>query len=166
MGLNPVSLNPKPQSIRSRNREKWLGAADRCQGRWFPQPQEFHLHQSEPLRQFPLFPDLRFAPSTSGLAARSSVFQGIVVRVFFQGFHFAYEFFFGGKSEIELLQRNPHLLIFWLKNLLWRNVGALGCTQSLLPLHSAVAAARLTAHISTETRAFCELSQGTSLRPS
>nr|XP_015866868.1 protein NONRESPONDING TO OXYLIPINS 2, mitochondrial-like [Ziziphus jujuba var. spinosa] len=42
-----------------------------------------------------------------------------------------------------------------------RNVGALGCTQSLLPLHSAVAAARLTAHISTETRAFCELSQGT-----
>ncbi|MED6220413.1 hypothetical protein PIB30_044658 [Stylosanthes scabra] len=42
-----------------------------------------------------------------------------------------------------------------------RNVGALGCTQSLMPLHSVDAAARLTSHISVESRACCELSQGT-----
>ncbi|PWA86850.1 hypothetical protein CTI12_AA135090 [Artemisia annua] len=39
--------------------------------------------------------------------------------------------------------------------------GVIGCTQSLLPLHSVVAAARLTCHISVEARACCELSQGT-----
>ncbi|XP_057449577.1 protein NONRESPONDING TO OXYLIPINS 2, mitochondrial-like [Lotus japonicus] len=42
-----------------------------------------------------------------------------------------------------------------------RTMGILGCTQSLLPLHSADAAARLTSHISVELRACCELSQGT-----
>ncbi|XLS92414.1 hypothetical protein HN51_068422 [Arachis hypogaea] len=42
-----------------------------------------------------------------------------------------------------------------------RNVGALGCTQSLMPLHSVNAAARFTSHISVESRACCELSQGT-----
>ncbi|KAM3757021.1 hypothetical protein ACB098_02G156900 [Castanea mollissima] len=41
-----------------------------------------------------------------------------------------------------------------------RTMGELGCAQSLMPLHSAVAAARLTSHISIEARAFCELSQG------
>ncbi|GMY11846.1 protein NUCLEAR FUSION DEFECTIVE 6, chloroplastic/mitochondrial-like, partial [Fagus crenata] len=40
-----------------------------------------------------------------------------------------------------------------------RNLGELGCVQSLLPLHSAVASTRLTSHISIEARAFCELSQ-------
>ncbi|KAM7516483.1 hypothetical protein LguiA_006066 [Lonicera macranthoides] len=39
--------------------------------------------------------------------------------------------------------------------------GVIGCSQSLLPLHSVVAAARLTSHISVEARACCELSQGT-----
>lgn len=40
-------------------------------------------------------------------------------------------------------------------------MGALACTQSLMPLHSKVAAAtRLTSHIAVEARAFCELSQG------
>ncbi|KAL3526841.1 hypothetical protein ACH5RR_011497 [Cinchona calisaya] len=39
--------------------------------------------------------------------------------------------------------------------------GVLGCTQSLLPLHSVVAATRLTSHIAVEARACCELSQGT-----
>nr|GEU65788.1 hypothetical protein [Tanacetum cinerariifolium] len=39
--------------------------------------------------------------------------------------------------------------------------GVIGCTQSLLPLHSVVAAARLTCHISVQARACCELSQGT-----
>ncbi|KAK9949061.1 hypothetical protein M0R45_004605 [Rubus argutus] len=46
------------------------------------------------------------------------------------------------------------------------NVGQLACAQSLLPLHSAVASARMTSHISGEARAFCELSQGTSIDPS
>ncbi|RDX64021.1 hypothetical protein CR513_57473 [Mucuna pruriens] len=40
-----------------------------------------------------------------------------------------------------------------------RTLGVLGCTQSLLPLHTADAAARLTSHISVESRACCELSQ-------
>ncbi|KAK0603159.1 hypothetical protein LWI29_001993 [Acer saccharum] len=40
-----------------------------------------------------------------------------------------------------------------------RNIGALGCAQSLMPLHSVVAATRLTPHISVESRACCELSQ-------
>ncbi|KAL4577470.1 hypothetical protein LXL04_013579 [Taraxacum kok-saghyz] len=39
--------------------------------------------------------------------------------------------------------------------------GVLGCTQSLLPLHSVVAAARLTSHVAVDARACCELSQGT-----
>ncbi|CAH1437444.1 unnamed protein product [Lactuca virosa] len=39
--------------------------------------------------------------------------------------------------------------------------GVIGCTQSLLPLHSVVAAARLTSHVAVEARACCELSQGT-----
>ncbi|CAJ1929439.1 unnamed protein product [Sphenostylis stenocarpa] len=42
-----------------------------------------------------------------------------------------------------------------------RTIGILGCTQSLMPLHSVDAAARLTSHISVESRACCELSQGT-----
>ncbi|GAU26083.1 hypothetical protein TSUD_225460 [Trifolium subterraneum] len=40
-----------------------------------------------------------------------------------------------------------------------RALGILGCTQSLMPLHNADAAARLTSHISVELRACCELSQ-------
>ncbi|XP_031481895.1 protein NONRESPONDING TO OXYLIPINS 2, mitochondrial-like isoform X1 [Nymphaea colorata] len=36
----------------------------------------------------------------------------------------------------------------------------LGCVPSLFPLHSAVAASRLTAHVSVSVRACCELSQG------
>ncbi|KAK3221570.1 hypothetical protein Dsin_008595 [Dipteronia sinensis] len=40
-----------------------------------------------------------------------------------------------------------------------RNIGALGCAQSLMPLHSVVAATRLTPHISVDSRACCELSQ-------
>ncbi|OAY84612.1 hypothetical protein ACMD2_09146 [Ananas comosus] len=42
-----------------------------------------------------------------------------------------------------------------------RPLGALGCTQSLLPLHSAVTLPRLTSHLSVAARACCELSQGT-----
>ncbi|CAJ2646118.1 protein NONRESPONDING TO OXYLIPINS 2, mitochondrial-like [Trifolium pratense] len=42
-----------------------------------------------------------------------------------------------------------------------RTLGILACTQSLMPLHNADAAARLTSHISVELRACCELSQGT-----
>ncbi|XP_028795219.1 uncharacterized protein LOC114750780 [Neltuma alba] len=42
-----------------------------------------------------------------------------------------------------------------------RTMGLLGCTQSLLPLHSAIGDAHLTSHISIEYRACCELSQGT-----
>ncbi|KAF7809880.1 zinc finger protein 7-like [Senna tora] len=44
-----------------------------------------------------------------------------------------------------------------------RTMGQLGCTQSLLPLHSVVASARLTSHVSVESRACCELSQGCSM---
>ncbi|XP_030475627.2 uncharacterized protein LOC115692808 [Syzygium oleosum] len=42
-----------------------------------------------------------------------------------------------------------------------RNLGQLGCVQSLMPLHSTLASSRLTSHISLEARAYCELSQGT-----
>ncbi|XP_057963923.1 protein NONRESPONDING TO OXYLIPINS 2, mitochondrial isoform X2 [Malania oleifera] len=42
-----------------------------------------------------------------------------------------------------------------------RNLGELGCTQSLMPLHSVVAAARLTLHLAVNARACCELSHGT-----
>ncbi|KAG5061223.1 hypothetical protein JHK87_002252 [Glycine soja] len=45
-------------------------------------------------------------------------------------------------------------------NTLPRTVGILVCTHSLMPLHSADASARLTSHISVESRACCELSQG------
>ncbi|XP_062156394.1 protein NONRESPONDING TO OXYLIPINS 2, mitochondrial-like [Alnus glutinosa] len=40
-------------------------------------------------------------------------------------------------------------------------VGEFACVQSLTPMHNALAAARLTSHISVNARAFCELSQGT-----
>ncbi|KAH6773125.1 caspase-6 protein [Perilla frutescens var. hirtella] len=39
-------------------------------------------------------------------------------------------------------------------------LGELGCIQSLLPLHSMVAGARLTSHLAVNVRAFCELSHG------
>ncbi|XP_030539019.1 uncharacterized protein LOC115747100 isoform X2 [Rhodamnia argentea] len=42
-----------------------------------------------------------------------------------------------------------------------RNLGQLGCIQSLMPLHSTLASSRLTSHMSLEARAYCELSQGT-----
>ncbi|XP_018506493.2 protein NONRESPONDING TO OXYLIPINS 2, mitochondrial-like [Pyrus x bretschneideri] len=41
------------------------------------------------------------------------------------------------------------------------NAGHLACAHSLMPLHSALASARLTSHISVEARHCCELSQGT-----
>ncbi|GMH23613.1 hypothetical protein Nepgr_025456 [Nepenthes gracilis] len=41
-----------------------------------------------------------------------------------------------------------------------RNLGELGCTQSFLPLHVAIAIPRLTSHLSVEARACCELSHG------
>ncbi|PON90621.1 caspase-6 protein [Trema orientale] len=41
-----------------------------------------------------------------------------------------------------------------------RNLGELGCVQSLLPLHG-VAATCLTSHLAVNVRAFCELSHGT-----
>ncbi|XP_019446832.1 PREDICTED: uncharacterized protein LOC109350138 [Lupinus angustifolius] len=46
-------------------------------------------------------------------------------------------------------------------NSLPSSIGPLGCTYSMLPLHSAVASVRLTSRITVESRAFCELSQGT-----
>nr|GMC62747.1 uncharacterized protein LOC104114067 isoform X1 [Ipomoea batatas] len=48
-----------------------------------------------------------------------------------------------------------------LSGILPRTNGILGCTESLLQLHSALAAARLTSHIEVEARSCCELSQGT-----
>ncbi|XP_018488732.1 uncharacterized protein LOC108859336 [Raphanus sativus] len=42
-----------------------------------------------------------------------------------------------------------------------RNLGALGCTQSFLPLYSVVAASQLTSHLNVNLRAFCELPNGT-----
>ncbi|XP_010277159.1 PREDICTED: uncharacterized protein LOC104611682 isoform X1 [Nelumbo nucifera] len=42
-----------------------------------------------------------------------------------------------------------------------RTMGELGCIQSLMPLHSVVAAPRLTSHLAVDARACCELSQGT-----
>nr|XP_033516632.1 uncharacterized protein LOC104114067 isoform X2 [Nicotiana tomentosiformis] len=48
-----------------------------------------------------------------------------------------------------------------ISTILTRTNGVLGCTQSLLPLHSAVAASRLTSHIQMEARTCCQLAQGT-----
>ncbi|KAK9163774.1 hypothetical protein Syun_004676 [Stephania yunnanensis] len=42
----------------------------------------------------------------------------------------------------------------------WR----VGMRESLLPLHSVLAAARLTSHLAVDARACCELSQGTFCR--
>ncbi|KAI4375960.1 hypothetical protein MLD38_013768 [Melastoma candidum] len=42
-----------------------------------------------------------------------------------------------------------------------RSMGELGCTQSLLPLNSAVGVPQLTSHLSVSVRACCELSHGT-----
>ncbi|KAL8156170.1 uncharacterized protein LOC141667487 isoform X2 [Apium graveolens] len=39
-----------------------------------------------------------------------------------------------------------------------RNLGELGCTQSLLPM---LAGTRLSSHLSVNVRAFCELTHGT-----
>ncbi|XP_021814447.1 protein NUCLEAR FUSION DEFECTIVE 6, chloroplastic/mitochondrial isoform X1 [Prunus avium] len=47
-----------------------------------------------------------------------------------------------------------------------RPPGALGCVQSLLPLHSAVAAARMTSSLSITSRSCRALSQGTLCRTS
>ncbi|CAK9183286.1 unnamed protein product [Ilex paraguariensis] len=57
---------------------------------------------------------------------------------------------------------SPHLHPPPLSTTIPRTIGGvIGCTQSLLPLHSVVAATRLTSHIAVEARACCELSQGT-----
>ncbi|WJX14932.1 hypothetical protein P8452_05130 [Trifolium repens] len=42
-----------------------------------------------------------------------------------------------------------------------RNLGQLGCIQSLLPLHSTMAVACLTSHLAVNARACSELSNGT-----
>ncbi|KAK4258814.1 hypothetical protein QN277_005218 [Acacia crassicarpa] len=42
-----------------------------------------------------------------------------------------------------------------------RNLGELGCTQSLLPLHNTMASTCLTSHFAVSARACCELSHGT-----
>ncbi|XP_074295317.1 uncharacterized protein LOC141623147 [Silene latifolia] len=42
-----------------------------------------------------------------------------------------------------------------------RALGVLACAQSLMPMHSVVADARLTSHVAVAVRACCELSQGT-----
>ncbi|XP_021827305.1 protein NUCLEAR FUSION DEFECTIVE 6, chloroplastic/mitochondrial [Prunus avium] len=42
-----------------------------------------------------------------------------------------------------------------------RNLGELGCIQSLLPMHSATAATCLTSHLAVNARGCCELSHGT-----
>ncbi|KAH9605553.1 hypothetical protein KSS87_014729 [Heliosperma pusillum] len=40
-----------------------------------------------------------------------------------------------------------------------RSLGVLACSQSLMPMHSVVADARLTSHVAVAVRACCELSQ-------
>nr|XP_007143072.1 hypothetical protein PHAVU_007G041500g [Phaseolus vulgaris]ESW15066.1 hypothetical protein PHAVU_007G041500g [Phaseolus vulgaris] len=42
-----------------------------------------------------------------------------------------------------------------------RNLGQLGCIESLLPLHSTMAITCMTSHITVGARACCELSHGT-----
>ncbi|KAH7867401.1 hypothetical protein Vadar_032895 [Vaccinium darrowii] len=41
-----------------------------------------------------------------------------------------------------------------------RNLGELGCVQSLLPLYSVVNGVRLTSHLAVNVRACCELYNG------
>ncbi|KAK6159257.1 hypothetical protein DH2020_006571 [Rehmannia glutinosa] len=45
-----------------------------------------------------------------------------------------------------------------------RTLGELGCTQSLMPLHSMLVGAQLTSHLTVNVRACCELSHGTFCR--
>ncbi|VVA18306.1 PREDICTED: NUCLEAR FUSION DEFECTIVE 6 [Prunus dulcis] len=45
-----------------------------------------------------------------------------------------------------------------------RNLGELGCIQSLLPMHSVTAATCLTSHLAVNARGCCELSHGTFCR--
>ncbi|KAL9245819.1 hypothetical protein vseg_019425 [Gypsophila vaccaria] len=42
-----------------------------------------------------------------------------------------------------------------------RFVEVLACSQSLIPVHSVVARAKLTSYVAVDARACCELSQGT-----
>ncbi|XP_073107911.1 uncharacterized protein [Elaeis guineensis] len=60
-----------------------------------------------------------------------------------------------------LQRRRPSFSLPGETPVLNRTLGELGCTQSLLPLHSVVALPRLTSHLSVSARACCELSQGT-----
>ncbi|KAB2602815.1 hypothetical protein D8674_003820 [Pyrus ussuriensis x Pyrus communis] len=45
-----------------------------------------------------------------------------------------------------------------------RNVGELGCIQSLMPMHNVMAATCLTSHLAANGRGCCELSHGTFCR--
>ncbi|XP_057427189.1 uncharacterized protein LOC130720552 [Lotus japonicus] len=42
-----------------------------------------------------------------------------------------------------------------------RNFGPMGCTQSLLPLHSTMAVSCMTSHLAVGARSCCELPHGT-----
>ncbi|BFG35859.1 hypothetical protein CerSpe_221320 [Prunus speciosa] len=66
------------------------------------------------------------------------------------------------RSPLHNLRTSSRRSLFYLPV----NVSQLACAQSLMPLHSALASARLTSHISVEARHCCELSQGTSIDPS
>ncbi|XP_028780561.1 uncharacterized protein LOC114736844 isoform X2 [Neltuma alba] len=41
-----------------------------------------------------------------------------------------------------------------------RNLGELGCTQSLIPLHNSMSATCISSHFAVSARACCELSNG------
>jgi len=131
--------------VRRAKPKTWRGAADLSLGRC-----------SRPREPFQLVPPflhsrLPFALIFSTLAAPSIHSLGKVTCVylfpFLPIFH-NHSFFY-------------YLNLFFFS--LTRTVGILVCTHSLMPLHSADASARLTSHISVESRACCELSQGTQI---
>jgi len=57
---------------------------------------------------------------------------------------------------IDIVDSECVFFFFWC-----RNLGQLGCVQSLLPLHSTMAVACLTSHLAVSARACSELSNGT-----
>jgi hypothetical protein len=125
------------------NWKKWRGAADLYRDRYSPPREQYQL-----VHVFNILLRLPFVLIFFTLAVLLSLFLG--------NKFFSIISFLSSVRFIAILQFQFSFMNFYF----WRTLGILGCTQSLMPLHNADAAARLTSHISVELRACCELSQG------
>ncbi|KAF7840763.1 uncharacterized protein G2W53_003061 [Senna tora] len=63
-------------------------------------------------------------------------------------------------APLPRLRPPPPLTVMKIFFVWHRNLGELGCTQSLLPLHNTMVTASLTSHFAVSARACCELSHG------